>query len=379
MLIYKRNPGIHGQHRLIFYSSIPVFFFLLLSLCATVGAQTAKTIEWRQALRQEQSWYSGPEATRIADNVLLYQHDNGGWLKNIDMAKKLSEKEKEQLKTDKPKDGTTIDNNATFTQMDYLLKVYDATGQEKYKEGFLRGLNYLLDAQYENGGWAQYYPVREGYYEHITFNDGAMIGVMRLLRDVGHGKAPYTFVDEERRVRASKAVEKGVDVILKSQIKVNGALTAWGAQHDRYDLSPQKARAYELPSISGGESAGIIKFLMDIEDPEPDVIRAVEGAMNWIEKVKITGIRLVKKEDTSLPKGYDLVVKEDSSASPLLARFYEIGTNRPMFVGRDGIVRYKLAEIEHERRVGYSYYVTAPRELLEKDYPQWKQKWLNGK
>ena len=36
----------------------------------------------------------------------------------------------------------------------------------------------------------------------------------------------------------------------------------------------------------------------------------------------------------------------DPSAGPLWARFYEIGTNRPMFVGRDGIVHDHLADIE---------------------------------
>ena len=57
---------------------------------------------------------------------------------------------------------------------------------------------------------------------------------------------------------------------------------------------------------------------------------------------------------------------------PLWARFYEIGTNRPMFVGRDGVIRERLADIEHERRVGYSYLGSWPRELLEVRYPAWK-------
>lgn len=349
---------------------------LLLFMCASVKGQVGEPIHWKQALEQAENWYSGSEAVRIADNVLLYQHDNGGWLKNIDMAKELGDKEKERLKAEKAKGNTTIDNKATFTQMEYLLKVYEATGEEKYKEGFLRGVDYLLDAQYENGGWSQYYPVRKGYYEHITFNDGAMIGVMRLLKDVGQGKAPYTFVDAERRKRAAKAVEKGLDVILKSQIKVDGKLTAWCAQHDRRSLEPAKARAYELPSLSGGESAGVVRYLMEIENPEPQVILAIESAIAWFEKVKITGITLKKIDDPSLGKGYDLVVVNDPSAAPLWARFYEIDTNRPMFVGRDGIVRNKLSEIEYERRVGYKYYVDGPRELLEKEYPQWKEKWV---
>lgn len=260
--------------------------------------------------------------------------------------------------------------------MEYLARVYGATGQEKYKESFLRGMDYLLEAQYGNGGWPQYYPIREGYYEHITFNDGAMIGVMALLREVAHGKEPYTFVDTARRNQAAGAIEKGLDIILRTQIKVDGRLTAWCAQYDRDNLTSQKARAYELPSIGGGESVGILNYLMEMEKPSPDVVRAVEGAVSWMERVKITGIRVDRVEDASMQEEHDVVVIKDPAAPPLLARFYEIGTNRPMFVGRDGIVREKLSEIERERRAGYSWYVKFPQELLEKDYSRWRQKWV---
>ena len=79
--------------------------------------------------------------------------------------------------------------------------------------------------------------------------------------------------------------------------------------------------------------------------------------------------------DESLPRGYDIVVVEDPDASPIWARFYEIETNRPIFVGRNGVVKYKLDEIEHERRVGYSYLRNYAEKLLEKDYPEWSKKW----
>ena len=65
----------------------------------------------------------------------------------------------------------------------------------------------------------------------------------------------------------------------------------------------------------------------------------------------------------------------DPSAPPLWARFYELGTNRPMFCGRDGVKRYSLAEIEYERRNGYSWYTDSPAELLQKDYPAWRSRW----
>ncbi|GHA74950.1 pectate lyase [Pontibacter akesuensis] len=327
-------------------------------------------------MERDTEWFASSEAVRVADNLLIYQHDNGGWDKNTDMAKVLSPEEERALKSPAEKEGvSTIDNRATFTQLEYMAKVYAATGQEKYKQSFLRGLDYLLEAQYGNGGWPQFYPIKKGYYEYITFNDGAMMGVMQLLRDVAHQKAPYTFVDAARTEMSAKAIEKGLDVILKAQIKVDGKLTAWCAQHDHITLAPQKARAYELISLSGGESVGIVEYLMELEKPSPEVIQAVDGAVSWLDQVKINGIRVELINDPARQDARDRVVVPDPTAPPLLARFYEIGTNKPMFVGRDGIVHEKLADIARERRAGYSWYIDFPQELVEEDYPVWKQKW----
>lgn len=341
-----------------------------------VYAQQSRLKDLKQVLNQEKSWYSSPEAIRIADNLLLYQHDNGGWDKNINMAAALGVKEKNEIQSLKSSGETTIDNGATITQMRYLPLVYKATGNEKYKAALLKGLDYLLEAQYENGGWPQFYPIKKGYYEHITFNDDAMMGVMRLLRDIAQGKPEYSFVDSQRKTKAAKAIEKGLAVVLASQIKVDGKLTAWCAQIDKNDLSPQKARAYELPSLSGGESVGIVEYLMEIDKPEPAVVKAVEAAMNWFDQVKITGVKLIRKEDPSLTKGFDLLLVKDPTAKPLWARFYGIKTNQPMFVGRDGIVHKQLSDIEYERRVGYSYLVSSPNVLFDKLYPAWKNRWV---
>ena len=329
---------------------------------------------WRGILRHPPEWYGSEEAVRIADNVLLYQHANGGWGKNINMANVLSDEEKAQVVEKAKKVRTTIDNGATVTQVRLLALVYQKTGTPRFRQSIERGLGYLLDAQYDNGGWPQYYPIRDGYYKHITYNDGAMIGVMRLLRDVAERTPPYAFIDQGKQERARAAIDRGLEVILKTQIEVDGKLTAWCAQHDRKTLAPAKARAYELPSISGGESAGIVRYLMEIDNPDDRIIRAVESAVAWYERSKITGVALVRKEDASLRRGYDRVVVKDPEAPPLWARFYKIETNRPMFVGRNGVIKDSLAEIEYERRVGYSY-IRDYGSKLQAAYPAWKAKW----
>jgi len=336
-------------------------------------------VAWKDCLRQKPEWYAGEEAMRIADNVLLYQRESGGWPKNIDMAVVLSERAKAEIAKEKGHDDSLIDNGATYTQMDYLARVFNATGhpirKEDLKESFIKGLDYLLKAQYENGGWPQYYPKLKGYYKHITFNDDAMVGVMELLRKVALKDHAYSFVDEARRARAEAAVAKGTECVLKTQIVVNGKLTAWCQQHDEVTLAPAPGRSYEHVSITGLESVGVVRFLMGIDHPDGRVVDAVESAVAWFKESKLTGIKLVEKPDPSFPNGFDRVVVEDANAGPLWARFYEINTGRPIFSGRNGVIKYSLAEIEHERRTGYNWYTKAPVELLEKDYPAWHEKW----
>ena len=348
----------------------------LVTGCVIAQSKTeSPLIDWRNALRQKPEWYESAEAVRIADNLLLYQRDTGGWAKNVDMATFLTDAQKSELTKQKGETDSTIDNGATYTQLDYLARVYTAKKLDRHKDAFLKGIDYLLKAQYANGGWPQYYPLMPGYYTHITFNDDAMIGVMSLLRDISQNKSTYAFVDQDRRSRAATAIQKGIECILKTQVKVNGKLTVWCAQHDEVTLLPAPARTYELISLSGSESVGVVRFLMAIDKPDARVITSIESAVAWFQASKIMGIRYVKRPDPAKAGALERVVIRDEAAPPIWARFYEIDSNRPFFSGRDGIKKYDVSEIEAERRNGYNWYTDAPAKLLNEDYPAWKKKW----
>ena len=165
---------------------------------------------------------------------------------------------------------------------------------------------------------------------------------------------------------------KGVEVILATQVRQDGALTVWCAQHDEATLQPAWARAYEPPSLSGSESVGIVRFLMAIRDPSPAIVAAIEGAVHWFEASTILGIRF---DPTTAANGEaDAHVVADEQAPPIWARFYELRTNRPIFLSRDSVVHYDIAGIERERRTGYRYYGTWPETLLREDYPAWRHR-----
>jgi len=324
--------------------------------------------------------YKPEEITEIADNILLFQKVNGGWPKNYDMLAILTDKQKEAVKKSvKDTSTTTFDNGTTHSQVEYLSKVYTATHDEKYKTGCLKGIDFILSAQYSNGGWPQFYPNKAGYSKFITFNDDAMMGIMEVLQHILKNNPEYSFVDNTHREKIQVAFNKGLDCILRCQIKENGILYSWCQQHDNVNFRPRWGRAFEPPSICNGESAEIVKLLMSLDNPSLEIIRSIQGAVKWFNNSKILGIKVkvisaptvVYKWRTS---STDRIVENDPNAPPIWTRFYELKTHTPMFCTRDSKTVYSLADVERERRDGYGWYTYAPQEVLD-IYPEWQKKW----
>jgi pectinesterase len=347
-------------------------FFCLLAICTSAQVHNKS---WENITDQEEgSWFASDDAKAIAENVLLYQREIGGWPKNIQMQNPLSSDEKKNLiALKKDLNDITTDNRATYQEMVFLSKIYRQIPDERYKNAFLDGLNYLLTAQYENGGWPQFFPTPKGYYSHITYNDDSMVNILSILKEIKN-KSDYFSIKPSDAIlkKVEVAFNKGIDCILKTQYLQNGVLTAWCAQHDENSLLPAKARAYELPSLSGQESVNIVLLLMSIENPSKEIITAVEQAKIWFEKTKITGYKEVRIPIENSKKPEKILVK-DSNAEPIWARFMNLEDNVPFFCGRDGIKKASYAEISQERRLGYSWYNNRAKKILN-DYPAWKIK-----
>ena len=354
-------------------------FISVLVILAMV-AENAQALSWGDADRQPSEWYKSDEAKQIADNVLLYQAENGGWEKGRNKLKALSESEREAIAARKSRMRTTIDNRATYLEIRFLARIYEATRKEEYKTGAIRGMEYLLRAQYPNGGWPQYYPLRDGYWSDITFNDYAMTNVLELMRDIARGKEPFGFVEETVRAKCEEAVKKGIRCILKAQVVVDGVKPVWAPQYDPDTLTPSKARKYEPACLSGGgESTDVVLFLMSLDKPGPEVIDAVESAITWFQKTVIKNKKAIRVRDANLPKGWDLEVVDDPNAKPMWARFYEIETNRPIFGDRDGSIHYDIRDVSYERRTGYGWFRTSPHTAIVRYREEWQPKWTPGR
>ncbi len=332
-----------------------VITLCLITSIAQVSVARGASAPWNFLAQKPPAWFGQPDGRRAITNVLSWQSTAGLWPKNRDTAAEPNPAGPDKIQG-------SFDNRATVGEMRFLARASQATREEQLLAAFTRGLDGILAAQYPTGGWPQIYPAGKQYHRHITFNDGAMVGVMRLLHEIA--RAPvYAFLGEPKRNAAQAAFDRGVECILQCQIVVNGRQTVWCAQHDELDLRPRPGRSYELVSLSGSESAGILSLLMSLESPSPKVRAAIQAGAEWFAAATLTGIRLTQQNG-------DRVVIDDPQAPPLWARFYDVETGRPFFCGRDGIKKPRLADIEPERRNGYAWY-GAWGESVAKEYATW--------
>ncbi|MGI4761740.1 MAG: pectate lyase, partial [Janthinobacterium lividum] len=314
-----------------------------------------------------------------AEKMLAFQRSSGGWPKavkevKVDYRPVMSAADLATARQGASQEDATIDNNATTREITYLVSAFKTTQNLAYRQSAERGIGYLLKMQQASGGFPQYYPDARFYRAQITYNDNAMVRALGVLKAVADKKADFALVDPALAPLAQKAVDRGVQCILKTQVVQHGKLTAWGAQHDRTTLLPCEARAFELASLSGDESVGITEFLLSLDRPSPEVRKAIGAAIAWFEASKIADTAVQDITDPSQPKGRDRVLVPQAG-STVWARFYDLDTNKPIYVGRDGVKHDRLADIEVERRIGYVYAGTWPAKLLARAYPKWQQKW----
>jgi PelA/Pel-15E family pectate lyase len=315
--------------------------------------------------------YAGEQARRLADVILSYQTPSGGWSKHTDYSQGARKPGMQWTSQNKPGARphyvATFDNRSTTEQLYFLAYVWHATKREDCKAAFLKGLDFVLAAQFPNGGWPQGYPLEGGYHDDITFNDDAMTRVLRVLQSVGSGEPYFAFVDEARRAKAAAAMTAGVRCMLKLQVEQDRRKTVWCAQYDPITLQPSGARKFEPATLSGAESARVLEFLMSINSPAPEIIAAVESGLEWFEKKKITNIKKTKRG------GITTYESDPSSTEVYWARFYDLKTGKPVFPGRDGIMHETYEAMAAGKSVGYDYYTTQPASLLNAGQKKWRK------
>jgi PelA/Pel-15E family pectate lyase len=334
--------------------------FAISGLCAGFFVMLAST-----TAAAEEATVSDETIIKQANHLLTWQMDHGGWSKDMPQmyTRDWNGREAKSVWTSNGQELGTIDNDATVDEIRVVAEAYQLTKDERFKASVHNGIDFLYKLQYPSGGFRQVYPQRGSdpsssvwYSNYVTFNDHAMVNVLRLLEDARQGKAPFggdLFNDSQRREMAA-SIEGGLDYILRAQIVANGKKTAWGQQHDPVTLQPQQGRAYEHPSIATDESVGIVQWLEEQPNQSAAVREAVAAARAWMDEARVADTRYERRVE---PHFFH------EPGAETWYRFYQIGTNRPIFSGRDGVIHHDIMNVEQERRYGYAWAGNWPQKL----------------
>ncbi|MGQ2991415.1 pectate lyase [Brevundimonas sp.] len=326
-------------------------------------------------------WYATAEARAVADATVSFQTPAGGWSKNQDrriarlpgqrFSNDAETMEQNPANFDAPADRFwtfvgTLDNDATWSEMRFLAKVAaHAPGPEgdAWRASVIKGVHYLLNAQYPNGGWPQIWPLEGGFHDSITFNDNAVANAAMVLRDVAHGTEGFDFVPADLEVRAAEATRKAIDVILAAQVRYGGRVMGWPQQVEPMRLTPTSARNYEPRSVASGETTDILMFLMGETDPSPQVQAAIRSGAAWLEATRVYDKSFEMTDD-----GRKLIDKP--GAGPIWSRNYDIVTGQPIFGDKDQTIHDDVNGISVGRRNGYSWWIGSPQKALDA-YATW--------
>ena len=211
------------------------------------------------------------EGQALADSLLTFQTPSGGWSKRTDM--RTPRQPGQTFGTEKNY-VPTFDNAATSTQFWVMANACNALKDSRYCDSASRALNYILLAQYPNGGWPQTFPLRGKYHDNITFNDDAISNLLKVVGAAAEGDERLAFLSEASKAQAKRSLKRALDMLVATQVNVNGEPTIWGGQHDPETLEPTSARAFEPVALATSESADLVRFLMTLEHPPENIRKA---------------------------------------------------------------------------------------------------------
>jgi PelA/Pel-15E family pectate lyase len=327
--------------------------------------------DFKLSAKSGDAWYASDEAKALADVMLSYQTPAGGWSKHTGYSEGIRKPGMQWTSQNEPGKKPhylgTFDNHSTTEQMNFLANVWLATQREDCKAGFIKGLNYIFAAQYPNGGWPQVYPLEGDYHDDITFNDDAMTHILDLLQSIADKDPCHAFLDEAMRGKAAVALEKGMGCVFKMQVVQDGKKTAWCAQYDPFTLQPAQARKMEPATLSGQESANLLKFLMTIPHPTPELVASIESGLEWLDRVKVTGLARTKRE------GKTVYEPDSSSTEVYWARFYSLTDSKPVFPGRDGVLYPSYNEMAANNKLGYDFFSPRPGSVVNNGQKKWRK------
>jgi len=257
------------------------------------------------------------EAVEIGLTVAWAQRANGGWWYTADVSHRAAAAD--PLSPVRLDGRASFDDNVTQGCLEFLMELDGYHSAPWLSDAIGRGFAFIRDAQAPAGGWPQLYPLDGTFHDYYTFNDLAINRTVDVLLE---GYARYgtpELLEEARRAG---------EFILLTQGK--GGQPAWAEQYDAA-LDPAAARRFEPVAYSGFVTGANVHTLMKLGMATGDqrYVAAAGEASDWLADVAIGPSRW--------------------------ARFYEIGTDRPIYAGKSGTIYYSLDTIPATDFISYAW------------------------
>lgn len=265
-------------------------------------------------------------AAEVAEGLIAAQHAAGGWNYLHDFAGEASVR---RWYDSIGRNGwrleefhhyfgnATFDDAGTAEASQFLLRMFVEKHEPQYARPLESAVGYVLDSQYDNGGWPQRFPVvpdaatalgGTDYTRHITFND-----------DVGGENIKFLLM-----VYQSLGDRRALEAIYRAMAIYPATLQAapqagWGLQHSVDTLGPVGARSYEPRALVTSTTAGNASLMMDFYEwtGEQHFLERLPEVFAWLESV-----RLAPGQETLPGRRYPT--------------FIELGTNRALYNHRRG-------------------------------------------
>ena len=297
------------------------------------------------------------DATRETAHALVRgQLRSGGWAHQIEFDPAL--RKRFAYRTDggggeRARNVTTLDDDSTQSAVRFLVRVDAALKgkDDRIHEATGYALNSLLKAQYPNGAWPHGYsgfpdpvkfpvkmanipetwpraPVKKEYWEYYTLNDNLIPDLVDTLLEAAR-------LTGEPKYRA--ATGRAGDFLILAQLPE--PQPGWAQQYD-FDMHPAWARKFEPPAVSGGEGQGAMQTLLRLyrETGDTKYLEPVPRALAYYRRSR-------------LPDGR-------------LARFYELGTNKPLYFTR----KYELTHKDDDLPTHYGFQVSSRLDAISREY-----------
>lgn len=273
-------------------------------------------------------------AARDAGMALAWgQRTHGGWDHRVDVAHLTPG----ATKVERKEGHCAFDDDITQSAISFLMQLDDTLDEPWLTESIELALDFMIEAQFPNGAWPQWYPLRGGYHDYYTYNDNAINDCIAVM---------FEAYDRYHEPAYLACARRGADFIIASQLPAPQA--GWAQQYS-HDMKPAWARAFEPPGVCSAATSRNIRTLVDayVRTGDEKYLGPIPAAIDWLMRSRLPA-------DAISP---DEVRQNADGGTGIWARLYEVGTNRPVYGDRENPQKmiYDVRDVSERELKSYGW------------------------